>query len=201
VLIVGTVEPLVGAVRQGAEPQVGRWLASALGLLVAAAVAAPAFVAAGWVLRREQSGQADGVAAMVYRPAALPALAFVGAILKDFPSALAESATWGFLGGLAVLMAGAVLVQRRRGRAWSWWVAVPAGDRDRAGSAARGGRRGPTRPGRRPSGVIGESGRCTTGAVSKSLPLEMTWKSRNRLQGHALRRILAHFQISKYRLG
>jgi len=125
VLVVGTVEPLVGTVRQASEPHLGRWPAYALGLFAAAAAAAPIFAAVSWVLRREQSAQTGGLAPMVYRPAALPAVAFVGAVLKDFPAALTEWATWGFLGALVVLLAGAVLAQRRRERAWSWWVAVP----------------------------------------------------------------------------
>jgi len=64
---------------------------------------------------------------MVYRPSALPAVAFLGAVLQDFPSALTDWATWGFLAALLVLLTGAVLLQWRRGSAWSWWVAVPAG--------------------------------------------------------------------------
>jgi hypothetical protein len=127
VLIVGEVEPLFAAVRKAAEPNVGRWPAYALGLLAAAAAAAPLFALVSWILRRELSAQAGGLAAMVYRPAALPALAFVGAVLQDFPSALTEWATWGFVAALVVLLTGVVLIQRQRGRAWSWWVAVPVG--------------------------------------------------------------------------
>lgn len=128
VAVIGAVEPVVGAVRNAAAPQVGRWPAYALGVLTAGAIAAPLFAAVSWVFRREQSGLPPGdPAAMAYRPAALPAVGFVGAVLQDLPASLSEVATWAFLGLLVVLLAGAVLLQRGAGRAWSWWVAVPVG--------------------------------------------------------------------------
>jgi hypothetical protein len=127
VLIVEEVAPLVAAVRKATEPHVGTWPAHALGLLAAAAAAAPLFALVSWILRRELSGQAGGLAGMIYRPATVPALAFLGAVFQDFPSALTEWATWGFVAALLVLLTGAVLIQRRRGRAWTWWVAVPVG--------------------------------------------------------------------------
>ncbi|MDB5352126.1 MAG: hypothetical protein JWN86_3373 [Planctomycetota bacterium] len=98
-----------------------------LSVLVAAAVALPVFAALNSVLRRERSTPPNDPAAMVYRPAVLPVGAFLGAVLQDFPKALTEWAAWGYLACLVVLLAGAVLSQRRQRRAWSWWAAVPAG--------------------------------------------------------------------------
>jgi hypothetical protein len=127
VLVVGAVEPLVGSVRHGSEPYVGHWLAYALGILAAAAAALPIFAVVNWVIRREQSKQSDGIATMTYRPAALPGLVFLGAILKDFPAAFTEIATYGFLGGFVFLLAITVIIQKRRVHAWSWSFAILVG--------------------------------------------------------------------------
>jgi hypothetical protein len=127
VLVVGAVEPLVGSVRDGSEPYVGHWLAYALGILAAAAAALPIFAVVTWVIRHEQSKQSDGIATMIYRPAALPGLVFLGAVLKNFPTALTEPATYGFLGAFAFLIAIAVIKQKRRAHAWSWSLAILVG--------------------------------------------------------------------------
>ena len=126
-LVVGTVEPLVGSVRDGSEPFVGHWLAYALGILAAAAAALPMFAAVTWVIRHEQSKQSDGIATMIYRPAALPGLVFLGAVLKNSPTALTELATYGFLGAFVFLIAIAVIMQKRRAHAWSWSLAILVG--------------------------------------------------------------------------
>lgn len=126
-VVVGTVDPLVGIVRKASEPHLGHWLAWGLGVLATGVAALPLFAVVNWIFRREQSARGDDFVAMVYRPAILPAFAFLGALIKDFPGALTEWATWMFLGWLSALLIGAVLLQRRGGRAWSWWVAVPVG--------------------------------------------------------------------------
>ena len=127
IFVVGTVEPLVGSVRHGSEPYVGHWLAYALGILAAAAAALPLFAVVTWVIRREQSNQFDGIATMIYRPAALPGLVFLGAILKEAPSSFAEIAPYGFLGGFVFLLAISVIMQKRRAHAWSWSFATLIG--------------------------------------------------------------------------
>lgn len=129
VLVVGAVEPLVGSVRHGSEPYVGHWLAYALGILAAAAAALPIFAVVTWVIRCEQSKQSDGIATMIYRPAALPGLVFLGAILKEAPtpSSFTQIAPYGFLGGFVFLLAISVIMQRRRAHAWSWSFAILIG--------------------------------------------------------------------------
>jgi hypothetical protein len=102
-------------------------LAYALGILAAGAAALPIFAIVTWVVRREQSKQSDGIATMTYRPAALPGLVFLGAILKDFPNAFTEIATYGFLAGFVFLLAITVIMQKRRAHAWSWPFAIPVG--------------------------------------------------------------------------
>ena len=92
-----------------------------------AAAALPIFAVVTWVVRREQSKQSDGIATMTYRPDALPGLVFLGAILKDFPSAFTEIATYGFLGGFVFLLAITVIMQKRTAHAWSWSFAIPIG--------------------------------------------------------------------------
>jgi hypothetical protein len=52
---------------------------------------------------------------------------FAGAVLDNLPSALTEWLPYVYLGWLAVLLGGAFTLQRCRGSAWSWWVAVPVG--------------------------------------------------------------------------
>jgi hypothetical protein len=64
---------------------------------------------------------------MAYRPAIFPLWVFAGALLKNLPSALIEWLPYVYVGWLAVLLAGAFVLQWRRGQAWSWWVAVPVG--------------------------------------------------------------------------
>lgn len=128
-IIVGifVAAPVLESVRRAAEPSVGEWGAFGLGVLAASAVGLLVLLVANWIIRREQHGRLDDPAAMVYRPAVLPVWAFAGALLKDLPSALTEWLPYVYLGWLAVLLGGAFALQWRRGRAWSWWVAVPVG--------------------------------------------------------------------------
>jgi hypothetical protein len=125
-LVIGAVEPLVGGVRHGSEPYVGHWLAYALGILAAGSIAVPLFGIAAWVIERERSSP-NGAAAMVYRPAALPGLVFLGAMLKDFPSALTEIASYGYLGGIVFLLAMTFIIQKKKAIAWTWGFAIAVG--------------------------------------------------------------------------
>lgn len=127
VLVVGAVEPLVGSVRHAIEPFVGHWFAYALGIVAAGAAALPIFAGATWVIRCEQSKHSNGIAPMIYRPAALPALVLYAAVLKDFPSVFTQLALYGFVGGFIVLLAIAVWMQQRKGQAWSWSLAMAIG--------------------------------------------------------------------------
>lgn len=127
VIGIGVAQPVYEAVQQRLEPALGSMTAFAVAVLAALAVSFPAFVALSWVIQREQRGLTGGLAPMVYRPAALPVWVFLCAFLKDFPEATKEYVTWAYLVLLLVLLAGAFVLQRRQGRAWSWWVAVPVG--------------------------------------------------------------------------
>jgi hypothetical protein len=127
IAVVGAVEPLVGYVRHGSEPYVGHWVASALGILAAAGAGLPIFALVTWVIRHEQTKQSNGIAAMIYRPAALPSLGFLGALLKNLPSVFTEIFPYGFLGVFVLLLAITVIMQQRSGKAWSWSFAILIG--------------------------------------------------------------------------
>lgn len=128
-IIAGVVvaSPVMEAVRKATEPGVGKWGGYGLGLLAASAVGLLVLLTAEWIIRREQRGRPDDPAVMAYRPALLPVWVFAGAVFDNLPSALTEWLPYVFLGWLAALLGGAFALQWRRGRAWSWWVAVPIG--------------------------------------------------------------------------
>ena len=125
--MIGAVEPLVGSVRHGCEPIVGAWLAYALGILAAGAALLPIAAVATWVMKHEQSKESNGLAKMLYRPAALPVFVLFSAILKDIPGVFFEIALYGAIGILIILLAVAVVVQRKKGHAWQWLMAIPIG--------------------------------------------------------------------------
>ena len=127
VIGIGLALPVYEQVQKSVQPSFGSLMAFAVAVLAALAVSLPAFFAVNWVIQREQRGMAEGLAPMVYRPATFPVWVFVGAFIKNFPEALTEYVTWAYLVWLIILLAGAVAVQRWRGRPWSWWVAVPVG--------------------------------------------------------------------------
>ena len=75
---------------------------------------------------RERNGKRDDLAAMLYRPAIFPLGIFMVAAIKNIRD-FTEFLPWIYLALVLFLVALAVGIQRRRGAAWSWWIAVPVG--------------------------------------------------------------------------
>lgn len=126
VITIGLGAPIYEEVRRTSEPSMGYWAAFALGVLAASTIAFPVYFAANWIVDRERNGKRDDLAAMLYRPALFPLWIFMVAAIKNIRD-FAEFLPWIYLGVVLVLVALTVGIQRRRGAAWSWGIAVSVG--------------------------------------------------------------------------
>lgn len=118
--------PIYENVKNALSPSLGSWPAFAIGILGAIAVTFPALAIASWISRTEKSGKTNDLSTMFYRPAVFPFWMFLIAASKNIGE-FAEFLPWFFLAAILLLLFVAVLIQKSRGAAWSWWIAVPAG--------------------------------------------------------------------------
>ena len=127
IIIVFTLgAPIYENVKNALAPSLGNWPAFAVGILGAIAVTFPAIITASWISKRESNGKTNDLSMMFYRPAIFPLWIFLVAASKNI-SEFAEFLPWIYLVLVLVLLAVVVSFQRRRGAAWSWWIAVPVG--------------------------------------------------------------------------
>lgn len=125
-IAVGVGAPVYEKVQVALEPRLGGMAAFALGVLAALGMVFPVYFVVNWIVERERAGKTNDLPAMIYRVSILPIWVFCAAAVKNIRD-MAGFTPWLYVGWVVVLLTGAVVLQRRRGRAWTWWVAVPVG--------------------------------------------------------------------------
>ena len=118
--------PIYENVKNALTPSLGNWPAFAVGILGAIAVTFSAIVTASWISKRESNCKTNDLSMMFYRPAIFPLWMFLIGASKNIGE-FAEFLPWFCLASILFLLVVSVIVQRRRGAAWSWWIAVPVG--------------------------------------------------------------------------
>ncbi|MHC4879373.1 MAG: hypothetical protein ACYTGL_23210 [Planctomycetota bacterium] len=122
----GLAGPIYEQTQDAVEPQLGSLAAMAIGVLAALVVGVPVWFAANWMNERERNASPDDLAAMIYQPAVAPFWVFAIAATKNL-NELDEPAPWAFLSSILVLLALALVIQRRNKQVWSWKQALAVG--------------------------------------------------------------------------